>query len=42
MGINMSVTGAANVLGPVLGAMVYAHHIRLPFFFGAIVFLILL
>ena len=42
MGINMSVTGAANVLGPVLGAMMYAYSIRLPFFFGAIVFLVLL
>lgn len=42
MGINTSATGLANVLGPVLGALIYAYHIRLPFFFGAIVFLILL
>lgn len=42
MGINMSVTGAANVLGPVLGAMMYAHMIRLPFLFAVFVFFVLL
>ena len=41
MGINMSITGASNVLGPVLWAMIYEYHIRLPFFFGALVFLML-
>lgn len=42
MGINMSLAGAANVLGPVLGAMMYAHTIRLPFFFATCVFVVLL